>query len=197
LAYAVIADVRALDGLADVAVYPDATLQAGIDYATGLIDGYCGTSFEAKAFNVTLDGSGLQVQYVGVLFIQSLTQVSIDGVNQTLSDIVAGPQGVIWHKNGIFTAWWWGQNVNVQGTAGVTTTASEEIKWACRTIARDYCLNLHSRVPSRALSVSNEFGQIEFRAQAGGPGRPTNMPDVNAVLNRNKHKPGHTGAVVS
>jgi hypothetical protein len=195
LAYAVIADVRALDGLSDATVYPDATLQAGIDYATALIDGYCGTSFEAKAFNVTLDGSGLMVQYVGVLFIKTLTSVTIDGVAQTLGDIVPGPHGVIWHKNGIFTAWWWGQNVNVQGTAGVTTTPPEDIKWACRTIARQWCLELHSRIPSRAIQLSNEAGQFEVRAQAGGPGRPTNMPDVNARLNANKHKAGNMGQV--
>jgi hypothetical protein len=195
MAYAVVADVRALDGLSDAAVYPDATLQTGIDYATELIDGYTGTSFEAKAFSVTLDGSGSMRQYVGVLFIRSLTSVTIDGVAQTLSDIVFQPDGVIVHKNGIFLRWWWGQNVVVSGTAGVTTTAPERIKWAARTIARDYALNLHSRIPSRALQLSNEMGQFEVRAQAGGPGRPTNLPDVNAVLNANKHKAGNMGQV--
>jgi len=196
VAYAAVADVRALDGLADTSVCPDATLQQGIDFATELIDGYCGTSFEAKSFSVTLDGSGTTRQYTGVLFIRTLTSVTIDGVAQTLADIVAQPDGVIVHKNGVFLRWWWGQNVAVAGTAGVTTTPSERIKWACRTIARQYALDLHSRIPSRALSVTNELGNFEVRAQAGGPGRPTNLPDVNAVLNANKHKPGNMGAVV-
>jgi hypothetical protein len=194
MAYAVVADVRALDGLADTTVFPDATLQDGIDFATELIDGYCGTSFETKNFSVTLDGSGSFVQATGVLFIRSLTSVTIDGVAQTLSDLVYANDGTLRHKNGYFPSWWWGQNVVVAGTAGVTAVAGPRIKWACRTIARDYCLNLHSRIPSRALTVSNDLGQIEVRAQAGGPGRPTNMPDVNAVLNANKHKPGNSGS---
>jgi hypothetical protein len=197
LAYATIAELRALDGLADAAVYSDPTLQQGIDYATDLIDGYCGTSFEAKPFNVTKDGNNSISLYVGVLFLRSLTSVTVDGVAQTLGDIVYRPEGVIVHKNGFFTWQPWGQNIVVQGTAGVTTTPTEEIKWAARTIARDFCLNLHTRIPSRALTLTNDLGQIEVRAQAGGPGRPTNLPDVNAVLNRNKHKPGMTGAVAS
>lgn len=195
MAYATVIELRALDGLADAAVYPDATLQDGIDYATELIDGYCGTSFEAKTFNVTVDGSGSVLQVVGVLFIRTLTSVTIDGVSQTIADIVMRPDGTIVHKNGIFTAQWYGQNVNVQGTAGVTTTVPKRIAWAARTIGRDWCLNLHSRIPSRTISVSNELGQFEVRAQAGGPGRPTNLPDVNVVLNANKHKPGNSGAV--
>lgn len=197
MAYATIAELRALDGLADVVVFPDATLQQGIDYATTLIDGYCGTSFEAKTFNVTKDGNNSVSLYVGVLFIRSLTSVTVDGVAQTPSDIVARPEGVVVHKNGVFTWQPWGQNVNVQGTAGVTTTPAEDIKWACRTIARQWCLELHSRIPSRAINVTNEMGNFEVRAQAGGQGRPTSLPDVNAVLNRNKHKPGMMGAVVS
>jgi hypothetical protein len=176
-------------------VYPDATIQQGIDYATGLIDTYCGTSFEAKSFSVTKDGNNSTSLWIGVLFIASLTSVTVDGVAQTLSDIVARPEGVIVHKNGVFTWQWWGQNIVVQGTAGVTTVAPTDIAWACRTIARQYCLELHSRIPSRAIQLSNEAGQFEVRAQAGGPGRPTNLPDVNVVLNRNKHKPGNNGAM--
>lgn len=195
MAYAVVADVRALDGLSDAAVYPDATLQAGIDFATDLIDSYCGTSFEAKTFSVTLDGNNRFSIFTGVLFIRSLTSVTIDGVAQTLSDLVYANDGTVRHKNGAFTYQWWGQNVVIAGTAGVTATPSERIKWAARTIARDYALNLHSRIPSRALGVTNELGQFEVQAQAGGPGRPTALPAVNAVLNANKHKPGNSGAV--
>lgn len=196
MAYASVAEVRALDGLADTSVYPDQVLTDGIDFATELIDSYCGSSFEPKSFTVTLDGNGRTAIVTGVLFIRSITSATVDGVAQTLADLVGRPDGVVVHKNGTFTAQPWGQNVVIAGTAGVTTTPSERIKWACRTIARDYALNLHTRIPSRALSISNEFGQLEVRAQAGGPGRPTNLPDVNAVLNASKHKAGHMGGAV-
>jgi hypothetical protein len=193
MAYAVVADVRGLDGLSDTAVYPDATLQSGIDFATGLIDGYCGTSFESKTFTVTRDGTGRVDLYIGVLYVVTLTSVMIDGVSVPTSSFLARPEGVLVHTAGIFTPSLYGLNVIVSGTAGVTTTPAEDIKWATRTIARQYALELHSRIPSRALQVSNELGQFEMRAQAGGPGRPTSLPDVNVVLNRNKHKAGNMG----
>lgn len=198
MAYATVAEVRALDGLADVVAYPDATLQQGIDYATGLIDGYCGTSFEAKSFSVTLDGNGNFAILTPVLFIRTITSVSVDGVAQDVAQLLGRKEGYVVRKDGdVFDYSPWGSNVVIAGTAGVTTTIPEEIKWAARTIARDYALNLHSRIPSRALTIQNEFGQVEVRAQAGGQGRPTALPDVNAVLNRNKHKPGMMGSVIS
>lgn len=193
MAYAVIADVRALDGLADTAVYPDSVLTSGIAFATDLIDNYTGTSFEAKAFTVTKDGTGRIDLYIGVLFVVSLTSVLIDGVSVPVGNFKARPEGVLVRTDGVFTPSLYGLNVIVSGTAGVTTTPAEEIKWACRTIARQYALELHSRIPSRALQVSNDLGQFEMRAQAGGPGRPTSLPDVNVVLNRNKHKAGNMG----
>jgi hypothetical protein len=195
LAYTTIAELRALDGLDSTTVYPDATLTDAITYATELIDGYCGTSFEEKAFSVTLDGNNSLYLWVGVLFIQSLTSVTVDGVAQTLSDIVARPEGVIVHKNGIFTWQYWGQNIVVEGTAGVTTTVPESIARAARIIARQYCLDLKSRLPARARLLTNELGQIELYQRAGAQGSPTGIPDVDAILNRNKHKPGMAGAV--
>jgi hypothetical protein len=193
VAYAVVADIRALDGLSDIVVHPDATLQSGIDFATDLIDDYCGTSFEAKAFTVTKDGTGRVDLYIGVLFVATLTSVLIDGVSVPVGNFKARPEGVLVRTDGVFTPSLYGLNVIVSGTAGVTPTPAEDIKWACRTVARQYALELHSRIPSRALQVSNELGQFEMRAQAGGPGRPTSLPDVNVVLNRNKHKAGNMG----
>ena len=196
MAYTTVAEVRALDGLADVTVYPDATLQDGIDFATELIDGYCGTSFEAKSFSVTLDGNGSSYLLTPVMFIRTITSVSFDGVAQVAADFVGRNEGLVVSKVGVFPFAPFGNNVVVAGTAGFSTTPSPRMKWAARTIARQYALELHSRIPSRALSVSNELGQFEVRAQAGGQGRPTNMPDVNAVLNANKHKPGNVGGTV-
>lgn len=197
MAYATVAEVRALDGLADVTVYPDATLQDGIDWATELIDDYCGTSFEYKAFSVTRDGNGRSRISTEVLFIRTITSVTVDGAAQAVGDFVGRSDGLVVWKTGFFPAQPWGENVVIAGTAGATTAADKRIRWACRTLARQWCLELHSRIPSRALQVSNELGQFEVRAQAGGPGRPTSLPDVNAVLNHpsHKHKPG-TGAGV-
>lgn len=186
MAYATVAQVRALDGLADTTAYPDATLQDGIDFATELIDDYCGTAFEFKAFDSFVfdvdTGSDL---FLDVLFIQTITSVKIDGTLQTGYTFKVRPWGVVKFTNLSFP---FDATIEVVGTAGFSATAPKRIAWAARTIARDYALNLHTRTPSRALQITNDLGQIEVRAQAGGPGRPTNMPDVNAVLNRFRHK---------
>lgn len=183
MAYATIAQLRALDGLDDVAAYPDATLQDGIDFATELIDDYCGTAFEYKAFTVTLDGEGRTSLFADVLYMRTITSLKIDGVTFA-GTLRTYDWGVLAFTDGnVFP---FGSLIEIIGTAGMTAAAPKRIAWAARTIARDYCLNLHTRIPSRALQLTNELGQIEVRAQAGGPGRPTNMPDVNAVLNRYK-----------
>jgi hypothetical protein len=195
MSYAIVSEIRALDGLADVSVYPDATLALGIDFATKLIDRYCGTSFEAKAFSITLDGNGASYIPTPVLFIRSITSVSFDGVGQVAADFVGREEGIVVSKVGVFPFSPFGSNVVIAGTAGFTTTPDEDIKWAARTIARQYALSLHNRVDGRALQVSNDTGTF-ILAQPGAQGRPTELPAVNAVLNANKHKPGHQGGQV-
>ncbi|WP_411144967.1 hypothetical protein [Streptomyces sp. x-80] len=59
----------------------------------------------------------------------------------------------------------------------------ETIRWCVRKLARQYCLDLVSRMPDRALQLQSEFGSIQL-AQAGGHWRPTSLPEVNAHLNR-------------
>jgi hypothetical protein len=198
MAYATVAEVRALEGLADTVIYPDATLQEGIDYATTVIDGYCGTSFELKAFSITLDGNGNFVIPTGVMFIKTLATITIDGIAQSVGNFYGRSDGLLVRADGdVFPHSSWGANVVVTGTAGFSTVAPPDIKWAARTLARDYVLSLKSRISGRALTVTNADGAVEVRAQPGGPGRPTALPDVNAVLNRNKHKPGMSGRVIS
>lgn len=58
----------------------------------------------------------------------------------------------------------------------------ETIRWCVRRLARQYCLDLVSRIPDRALQLQSEFGSIQL-AQAGGSWRPTSIPEVNARLN--------------
>ncbi|MCP3800195.1 hypothetical protein NLX83_13095 [Allokutzneria sp. A3M-2-11 16] len=65
---------------------------------------------------------------------------------------------------------------------GATNPPPVSIRWAVRTLARQYLTDLHARLPDRATSLVSEFGQTNL-AQAGGVWRPTSLPEVNAVLN--------------
>jgi hypothetical protein len=202
MAYAAVADIRGLDGMGNPP-FSDAQIQEGIDFATKRVDDYCGTSFEYKAFTVTLDGaySAWIMTDPQVLYIRTITAVTIDGVSVSSpgTKFTGRSDGYVIRTDGEYfpgTPYGQGQNVVITGTAGITTAAPADIKWAIRTIARQYVLDLKNRTPDRALSIANEWGNIPL-AQSGGPGRPTSMPDVNTVLNANKHKPGMTGAVIS
>ncbi|GGM48473.1 hypothetical protein GCM10012275_19290 [Longimycelium tulufanense] len=106
--YATVADLRALDGLNDEYVYPDAVLSEAIAFAVETVTEYCGQDWEAPPV---------------------------------------------------------------------------AIRWAVRTIARQWCIDLHSRIPDRSLQVNTDYGQVTL-AQPGGPFRPTSLPEVNAVLSR-------------
>lgn len=62
------------------------------------------------------------------------------------------------------------------------------IRWAVRTIARQWVTDLDARLPDRATSLISEFGTQQL-AQAGGPWRPVSLPEVNAVLNAHRVRP--------
>lgn len=189
MAYATVAQLRALDGLSDATAYPDATLEEGIAWAEHLIDTYTGTSFEAKAFTVTVDAPNSYSLTIPVLFPRTLTACAVDGVAVSPAGWVLYPEGVILRPDGTPFL---GYQVTLSGTAGYSTTVPPDVAWAARTLARQYAIDLHSRIPDRALSVQSDFGNIPL-AQAGGPGRPTSLPDINAVLNRNRHRPPAAG----
>lgn len=194
MAYATLAELRALDGLGNTSAYPDETLSAALVYAEDLIDRYTGTSWEHKTFTLTVGGTGSDtlalVDEEGrrVLFPRTLTSVTIDGDAQDTTGWALFPEGLIIRPSGTFKWTSPGLNVVVVGTAGATSTAPEDIQWAARTIARQFALELHSRLPERALQLQSDFGQVML-AQAGGLGRPTSLPDVNAVLNARRHRP--------
>lgn len=193
--YADLADLRALDGLDDSAVYSDATVNEAIDWAEGLVDRYTGTSWVAKAFSATLDGTGTaRIRLVDdeghpILYPQTITSATVDTVAQTTTGWVLRPEGVIVRDSGTFATATGGLNVVIAGTAGITATAPDDIAWCVRTIARQYLLDLLSRVPDRALQVQNDFGTVQLAQPGTHPDRPTSIPEVNARLARRRQVP--------
>ena len=200
MAYATRAEMRALNGLGDAAVFSDAELDLALDIGKETIDDYCGTSFgdvtaaAYDTFSVTVDGTGRDRVTLRddsgsvVMFPRTVTAVTVDDVADGVGvTYVLRPSGVIVRSTGVFSYDDAGRNVTVTGTAGFTDSPSQSIRWAARSIARFWLLSLQSRVPERALQLTTAEGAFELRAQAGAPGRPTPMPDVNAVLNRNRH----------
>lgn len=188
-------EVRALEGLDDIDLYSDADIDESIAWAEELIDQYCGVSFTHKAFTATFTGRGADTARLSredgsiILFPRTLTSVTEAGVVVAdTSGWALYPEGIVARSAGYFSYVKPGRNIVAVGTAGITATAPPGIAWCARTLARFYVLNLHSRVPDRTLQLQNDFGTVTL-AQAGGQyDRPTSLPEVNAVLNRNRHR---------
>lgn len=198
MAYATVAELRALPKVTNPP-FTDAEVTDAIEWATLRIDGYCGTSFEHKAFSKTLKGNNRMSLHLGILFLRTTTAVTIDGIavaNPSTAFVGTDVGELLRIDGGYFAASPYGTaNVVVSGTAGITAAATTDIRWACRTWARQWLIDLETRTPDRAIQMANEWGTTVL-AQSGGPGRPSSMPDLNTVLNANKHKPGMTGAVL-
>ena len=193
MAYTDLATVRAMDGMSDSTNYPDDDITDGIAFAKTLIDEYTGTSWEADAFSLTIDGSGtarltLEDPYDGrrILFPRSITSCTIDGTSQTTSGWTLFPEGFVLRDEDTFTYTWPGRNVVIAGTAGITTSAPDDIAFVARTLARQYVIDLISRVDDRAVMMTTELGSIRL-AQPGAR-YPTGLPQVDAILNRRRQR---------
>lgn len=192
MAYATREEVRAMEGMSDVVNFTDDNIDAGILFADLLIDEYTGTSWEAKPFSLTLSGSGnsrltLTDPYDGrrILFPRSITSATIDGeADTTFVSYALFPEGYVIREENSWDYTFPGMNVTISGTAGITTSAPDDIAWCSRTIARQYVIDLVSRVEDRAVMMQTELGMI--RLQQPGQKYPTGLPQVDAILNRRR-----------
>lgn len=187
MAYATRAEVRELEVLnKDAATYVDAQLDEGITFAEARIDQETGTSWEYKAHEVPVDGNGRSEIFVGVPFVRTVTACTVDGAAQVVTGWTGTEDGMVRRSDGgTFPT---GSVVVLSFTAGATAAPPDDIAWACRTLARWYVLQLHSRTPSNALQHVSEYGTVTL-VQPGGPYQnATALPEVNAVLRRRCHR---------
>jgi hypothetical protein len=187
MAYVTLADLRALPDLADETTYPDDLLEEGITYAVELIGDYCGPYDPSAPFTFTFaeiipTSEGFRV--IGVRGVQTITAATNpDGTTIDVSAwIVDYGRQLVRATDFLYG------DVRVDGTNCLIAGASDDpppvrLQWAARKIAEQYAKDPLSRIPDRALQIASDFGPIQL-AQAGGPGRPTSMPEVNAILNR-------------
>jgi hypothetical protein len=196
VAYTTLAIVRAMEGMSDSAVFTDATIEAAILEAVILIDDYTGTSWESDTWSITVDGTNtnrlsLEDPFNGqrrILFPRSITSVTVDGVSEIAESASWGlfPEGFIIRDSGTFTYTKPGRNIVIAGTAAVTLTVPVDIALVARTLARQYTLDTVSRVDDRAVMMTTEVGTI--RLSQPGKRWPTGMPQLDAILNRRRHR---------
>jgi hypothetical protein len=199
MAYVTVAQVRALDGMADSVVYPDARVTEAITRVEARIDRVTGTSWEYRVFAGLATGDGSQQVRLRrddgtvILYPQTITSATVDG------DAVADtsgwelfPTGVIWREDGFPApaSGRPGDNVTVAGTAGRTSAAPAEITEAAGLMVRYDLASDASRVDPRAMSITSEYGLVRLSTPSAR--YPTGIPRVDEVLNSHRQ----TGPVV-
>ena len=196
MAYADIAGVRAISietSVADPSTIEDPLITEGLLWAEAVIDDYTRTTWEEKAFSVTLDGPGWSsirlIDDVGrtVLYPATITAATIDSVavaSGVYSTWKLHRHGVVARPSGLFPSAVGGQNIAIAGTAGATAAADEDIERACRLLARAYCLDALDRTHMGALTITDDAG-VTVLAVPGKHG-PSSLPIVNSILRRKR-----------
>ena len=177
-------EVRSLDGMEDLVTFPTAVVAEAIRWAEDVVADFCGSMWVPRLgvdlFRLPLREANRDRVALSSPLAESIRWVSIDGVPETdLSVYHLEDFGV-----SLFRDYRFPRSVSVEvGYEHGPTSAPEGVRWAARTLARHYLLALESRIPDRALSIQSDFGNIML-AQPGAVGRPTALPEVNAVLAR-------------
>lgn len=197
MSYTTLADLRGTPGMGDATVIGDTALLEAIDYADDLIDRYMGTSYEPRGFSTVADVD----RFTGIIYTpRAVPTVLFPRTVTTAMDAATGGMLDVtdWlalpdvHRITTPTDVPRPLTVVVTGTCGETDTVPVDIKAAARAIARQYCSDLYSRVPDRALQLTGEYGTVTLAQPGGSPDRPTSLPEVNAMLNRRRRHLGPT-----
>jgi len=187
--YCTLSEVRAQDGLSDTTIFPVSVLEDAIRWAEDTIDKYVGVPFTLRYNRERITGDGSADIKLRQLFPYRILGVKENGTSAASvvwADWTLYDSGAITKDEGYFespaTTNLAGRNIELKYEYGYQYPP-DDIAWCARTLARYYCIELFNRMPDRATAVQNEYGTVNM-AMAGGPGRPTGLPDVNAVLNR-------------
>ena len=188
--YATPAEVRAMDSiLGEATTFPLADLIDAIDYSAAVIDDYTGVSWVQRYHRLVLNGTDTDTIRLPVMFPTTLLSASVDGSalsSAKIAEVAMFDDGLLQRKTDLWDYTDPGNLVVIEVEAGVGTVAPNDIRWAARTLARFHLLEQVSKIPSQAISVQSEFGQIQL-AQPG-MNRPSPLPDVNVILNRHRHR---------
>jgi hypothetical protein len=208
--YFTTAELRQLPDLADAARYTDLACQNAHDWIVGIVERVCDTSFVTRTYTDTVDGSRVGADGSLRLlhrYVQQVTDIAINGVSLTpdaLAAIAVFPEGAVvrYRQAASFDAygasgsqyayvgaggglapWPAGfRNITVSYLAGYSSAPPADLRQAMLQAARYRLVNVEGKsgIPSRALSITNDLGNISLASASLT--RPTGIPDVDAVV---------------
>lgn len=179
-----VAEVRTLDGMDDQATFSDTLVEQACEFAEDVVADFCGSMWVRRlavdSFRMPLREPNRERLFLQSPLAASIRWVSFDGVREPDLSVYHLED----HASSLFRDYRFPRGVTVEvGYEHGPAASPEGVRWAARTMARHYLLALESRIPDRALSIQSDFGNIML-AQPGAVGRPTALPEVNAVLAR-------------
>jgi hypothetical protein len=173
--YTTPSEIRAMNMIeGESATYTLSDLVNSISYATEVIDSYVGVPFVYRYHRDVLDGTNHQDLKLTKMFPQVILAGSIGGTALTatqISNLNKYKSGVIRLKDDV-----WAFN----------NPPPPDISWCARTVARFWLLEMNSRIPDQATSISSEFGNIQISQP--GQNRPTGIQSVDTILNRYRQR---------
>lgn len=186
--YAELADIRALDALANTSKYPTPKLETARAQAEDRFEDATGVSWVPRYRRDVLSGDNTAQLLLGRVRPRTVKAVTIAGVAAAdLSLFRLYDHGAIERTTG---ATWprdahgGGGNIVVEYVHGYDQPP-EDVRQAFLTYVRYLLLDSNSRIPDRASVMSTDLGT--FQLTTAGFNRPTGLPDVDAVLMNHDH----------
>jgi hypothetical protein len=187
-----LAELRALSladaqtPLASTTDYPNSTLEETRERITDRFADYCGVSFIPRFARIEIPGTGQYSIEVPHRLVTSILSASISGVTQTPGDIEPIADTRLLH----LTSGIWSRptipdpkNVTLAYEYGWASPPEDIRRAAMRLAVHEL---VRSGMPDRALSFTNEFGNM--RLASPGVNTPTGFPEVDEVLNRHRYE---------
>ena len=188
--YTTPAEIRAMNMIeGESATYTLSDLVNSISYATEVIDSYVGVPFVYRYHRDVLDGTNHQDLKLTKMFPQVILAGSIGGTALTatqISNLNKYKSGVIRLKDDVWAFNNPGGQIKIDYEYGSSKTPPPDISWCARTVARFWLLEMNSRIPDQATSISSEFGNIQISQP--GQNRPTGIQSVDTILNRYRQR---------
>jgi hypothetical protein len=156
--------------------YSDEKLTRAHDAVVATIERVCHTSFVTRTYTDTRFADGTRLHALDAAYVQEIVSVTVDGI-LVESGVQLQPGDTLLRDR----PWPSGQTVAVTYRAGATATCPADLKDAGMEAARQRLLERNTAgVPSRALSITNEFGNVNLASASAD--RPFGIPDVDAVI---------------
>ena len=177
---ATLPEIRSLRDMDNVAKYPATKVAEAMAHAQGLFEHYTGRAFVGHYGRVIRDGNGSSTLWLPQPNVSKILSCKIGGEEVDTSGWIIAPSGRITTTSAIPVGT---ANVDITYEHGATPVPAD-VRGAYLIFCRYLLLSEYTRKDQTTISESHEGVYRTFATAAVG--RPTGLPEVDAVLNRHK-----------